>query len=111
FSEPIITEILRDEGVTTHRCNYAKLYLNDEYQGVYCNVERIDQTFIENHLPDANGPLYKVDEGGPAGNVQYIGDDLSQYAKTFEPETKSAKKSERQLVEFIRSINTSNPND
>src|SRR4029079_7296033 len=24
FSEPIITEILRDQGIKTHRCNYAK---------------------------------------------------------------------------------------
>jgi spore coat protein CotH len=34
FSEPIITEILQDLGIKTHRCNYAKLYLNDKHQGV-----------------------------------------------------------------------------
>ncbi len=53
FSEPIITDILRDQGIRTHRCNYAKIYLNDEYQGVYVNVERIDESFIEHHLADA----------------------------------------------------------
>jgi spore coat protein CotH len=79
FSEPIITEILRDLGIKTHRCNYARLFVNDEYQGVYVNVERIDQTFIENQLPDVNGLLFKVDEGGPGGDLQFLGDDPSAY--------------------------------
>ncbi len=107
FSEPIITEILRDQGIKTQRCNYARLYLNDEYQGVYVNVERIDQSFIEHHLPDSNGLLFKVDEGGPGANLQFLGDDPSAYKRAFEPETKSAKKGQRQLVEFIRMINQS----
>ena len=60
FSEPIITEILRDHGIPTHRCNYAKLYVNEEYRGVYVNVERIDESFLANHLPDASGALFKL---------------------------------------------------
>ena len=107
FSEPIITEILRDQGITTHRCNYAKLFLNGEYHGVYVNVERIDESFIEHNLPDANGLLFKVDEGGPGANLQFLGDDPSAYARAFEPETKSAKSEQHRLVEFIRMINQS----
>ena len=111
FSEPIITEILRDQGIKTHRCNYAKLFLNDKYHGVYGNVERIDETFIERHFPDSNGLLFKVDEGGPGANLQFLGDDPSIYARAFEPETKSAKKGQRRLVEFIRLINQSPEQD
>ena len=111
FSEPIITEILRDQGIKTHRCNYAKLFLNDKYHGVYGNVERIDETFIERHFPDSNGLLFKVDEGGPGANLQFLGDDPAVYARTFEPETKSAKKGQRRLVEFIRMINQSPEKD
>ncbi len=107
FSEPIITEILRDLDIKTHRCNYAKLFLNDKYYGVYVNVERIDQSFIENRLPDAKGLLYKVDQGGPGANLQFIGDDPSAYERTFEPETKSAKRGQHRLVEFIKGINQS----
>lgn len=111
FSEPIITEILRDQGIKTHRCNYAKLFLNDKYHGVYGNVERIDETFLERHFPDSNGLLFKVDEGGPGANLQFLGDDPSIYARAFEPETKSAKKGQRRLVEFIRLINQSPEQD
>jgi len=111
FAEPVITEILRDQGIKTHRCNYSKLYLNDKYQGVYVNVERIDETFIERNYPDPNGLLFKVDEGGPGGNLQFIGDDPVLYSKAFEPETKSAKKGQKQLVEFLRLINESAPDE
>lgn len=107
FSEPIITEILRDLEIKTHRCNYAKLFLNDKYYGVYVNVERIDQSFIERHLPDSKGLLFKVDEGGPGANLQFLGDDTSAYERTFEPETKSAKKGMLRLVDFIKMINQS----
>src|SRR5262249_41008680 len=43
FSELIITEILRDQDIKAHRCNYARLYLNDKYYGIHVNVERIDE--------------------------------------------------------------------
>jgi spore coat protein CotH len=105
FSEPIITEVLRDEGIKAHRCNYAKLFLNDEYVGVYVNVERIDESFIERSLPDPKGLLFKVDEGGPGADLRYLGPDPSAYGRTFEPETKSAKKGRRRLVEFLELIN------
>jgi spore coat protein CotH len=105
FSEPIITEILRDLKIPTHRCNYAKLFLNGKYHGVYVNVERIDKTFVENHLPDPDGLLFKVDQGGPGANLQFVGDDSSPYEHTFEPDTKGSKKKLARLVEFIRFIN------
>ena len=105
FSEPIIAGILRDHGIKTHRCNYAKLYLNDEYQGVYVNVERIDESFLENHLPDASGELYKIDQGGPGANLQFLDDNPSSYKHAFEAKNESARKQRTRLVEFIRLIN------
>jgi len=105
FSEPIITEILRDLDIKTHRCNYATICLNGKYLGVYVNVERIDESFIEHHLPDQNGSLFKVDEGGPGCNLQFLGDDPAAYGRTFEPKSKSAEKNVAQLVEFIKMIN------
>jgi spore coat protein CotH len=111
FSEPIITEILRDHGVVSHRCNYAKLYVNKEYRGVYVNVERIDESFIADRLPDAKGSLFKVDEGGPGSNLQFLGDDSTPYLKTFAAKSKTAKKEPARLVEFIKSINGTEPKE
>jgi hypothetical protein len=111
FSEPIITEILRDHGVTTHRCNYARLYVNKECRGVYVNVERIDESFLETHLPDPKGALFKVNEGGPGCNLQFLGDDPALYLKTFDPRNRSAKKEPARLVEFIKLINKTEPKE
>src|SRR3954447_6607681 len=104
FSEPIITEILRDHGVPAHRCNYAKLYVNKEYRGVYVNVERVDESFLASHLPDPTGALFKVDEGGPGSNLQFLGDDPAPYRKTFDPRNRAAKKDPARLVAFIKLI-------
>jgi hypothetical protein len=111
FSEPIITDILRDHGVPAHRCNYARLYLNKEYRGLYVNVERIDESFIANHLPDPKGALFKVDQGGPGCNLQFLGDDPALYLKAFAAKTTSAKKEPARLVEFIKLINKAEPKD
>lgn len=110
FSEPVITEILKAEGIKSHRCNYATVYLNDEYQGVYVNVERIDHTFLESNFPNASGGLWKNDLGGPGGNLAFIGDDPKQYEKTFESKNK-ASKNRMELVEFIRKINQTSDED
>ncbi|MDA1230583.1 MAG: CotH kinase family protein [Planctomycetota bacterium] len=85
--------------------------LNGEYQGVYGNVERIDESFLENYLPDVNGLLFKVDEGGPGGNLQFPGDDPSAYTRTFEPHSKSAKKSQQRLIDFIKWISQTKDGD
>ena len=105
FSEPIITKILRDQGLPTHRSSYARIFLNNKYQGVYVNVERIDETFVEQYLPDPDGALFKADIGGPGANLQFVSDDPSVYKKALEAKSKSAKKSRAQLVDFIRMIN------
>lgn len=110
FSEPIITEILREQGIKTHRCNYAKLFLNDKFHGVYVNVERIDQTYIDEQLV-GNGALYKVDLGGPGGNLQYQGNDPESYKRAFEPKSKAAEEDTNRLVEFIRMIHQSEPSE
>ena len=109
FSEPIITEILRDQGIPTHRSNYARIFLNDEYQGVYVNVERIDESFLQRNLPDPNGALFKADVGGPGGNLQFVSDDPAVYERAFEAESDEAKRARAQLVDFIRLINQTEP--
>lgn len=105
FSEPIVTSILREEGIIAPRCNHAKLYINNEYMGVYVNVERIDRTFVARHFPKPEGALYKIDMGGPGCDLNYLGDDPARYGATFEPKTDAASDEMRDVIEFIRKIN------
>ena len=111
FSETIITEILRDEGIKTHRCNYARVYLNGKFHAVYTNVERIDESFITNHLPDAKGGLYKCDTGGPGGNLQFVGDDPAAYKKAFDTKNKDSKDDLATLAAFIKTVSEAQKGD
>ncbi|MDB6175146.1 MAG: hypothetical protein JWL59_4457 [Chthoniobacteraceae bacterium] len=103
FSERLITDVLREAGVKASRCNYARVYLNGNYTGVYVNVERIDKTFLQRNFNTDRGPLFKVDEGGPGADLRYLGSDLALYQKTFE--LHGGKEAYPQLLEFIRLIN------
>ena len=104
FSEPIVTDILRDLNIPSSRYNYAKLFINDDYKGIYGNVERIDESFIERQFGSSRGPLFKVHMPGPGANFSYVGNDTNQYKKAFEPKNKHAEKSFNELVSFIREI-------
>src|SRR6266550_151575 len=84
FSERLITEALRGVGVKASRCNYARLYFNGKYEGVYVNVERIDKIFLQRHFGTDHGALFKVDEAGPGAALDYVGSDPALYHKSFE---------------------------
>ena len=111
FSEPIVTDILRDLGVPASRCNYAKLFINEIYQGVYGNVERIDESFLEHQFGSKKGPLFKVHMPGPGANFAYVGDDVLQYKKGFEAKTKTAEQSFDKLIDLIQKIDKGDKSD
>ena len=104
FSEPIVTDILRNLEIPASRFNYANLFINNEYQGVYGNVERIDESCIKRHFGSKKGPLYKVHMPGPGANFSYEGKDPAQYKKGFEPKNEAAEKSFDELIDLIREI-------
>lgn len=106
FSEPLITEALRGVGVKASRCNHARVYLNGRPAGVYVNVERIDRSFLERRFPSADGPLFKVDEGGPGADFRYLGSDPTLYRKAFERKGGDPTRAFADLIEFIRAVDT-----
>ena len=104
FSERLITDALRGLGVKASRCNYARVRLNGKPIGVYVNVERFDQSFIQRHFGTGKGALLKVDEGGPGADLDYLGPDPALYQKAFEVHIGKEAEAFAQLVEFIRAL-------
>lgn len=104
FSEPVVTDILRELGVPASRFNYVKLFLNGKYIGVYGNVERIDESFIESRFSGKEGPLFKVQTLGPGVTLSHVGDDAEQYKKGFEAKTEAGDKGYDKLIALIRAI-------
>jgi hypothetical protein len=70
-------------GLPTVRTNYAALYINDEYWGLYTLVEQFDQQFIESRFgADEEGNLWKAEHG----TFEYLGPDADPYRSGYELE-------------------------
>jgi len=52
--------LFRNAGVKTVRTSFAKVYFNENYEGIYTIVEQIDDNFIHNRFASNNGALYKT---------------------------------------------------
>lgn len=51
--------IMRDVGIAAPCANNARLVINDEYYGIFTNIEKIDDVFLERVFEDPSGDLWK----------------------------------------------------
>jgi hypothetical protein len=87
-AEMIGYQYYRDLGIPAPRAAYVKLYVNDEYWGVYTHVESIDRTFLGRWWPTNDGMVY---EGTywcdlVPGNVPPNDDDGYCITREFKPD-------------------------
>ena len=61
--EPLTLLYYREMGVPAARTHPLRLYMNDEYMGVYSNVEQIDDEFLDLRYGHEDGFLYKCSYG------------------------------------------------
>jgi spore coat protein CotH len=68
--------------VPTPRAVYTRVYVNDEYIGLYLAVENIDNTYVESRFAgEQNGNIYKIDQGG---TLSYLGQNHSHNTTNYE---------------------------
>jgi hypothetical protein len=85
--------MMRDVGIPAPRCNFVKVYLNDEYYGLLENVEQVNKGYARRHFGSSAGSLYA---GSPSQSAEacggfrdsrarfiYSGDDWSTYAPQY----------------------------
>lgn len=100
-------------GIVAPRETHARLFVNEEYTGVYTIVESIDRAFIRRAFGDDEA---HVEQGGHLFEYrwmwpyffQYLGPDLESYAEIFTPqthETDSMTGTFGPLEELVRTIN------
>ena len=99
-------ELLREAGLPCSRTSYIKLFINNEYRGLYINVEHIDDQCLEaRFLNNDTGDLYKCAWGS---NLTYLGANANNYS-TYELKTNTALNDKSALINFINVLNyTSN---
>lgn len=92
--EVISYEIARNYMPSSH-ANFAKVYINGRYLGLYNNTESVDKVFLKKHFGENEGTLIKCDPTwnakqkskcpkGDKASLQYLGDDAKCYKSLYE---------------------------
>jgi len=87
---------------------HAKLFINNEYWGLYTIVENVDKTFLKRIYGDDNGYLFKYDFNVGDSGYYYEdrGDDPGLYVPSpFKPETHESDARPEYVRDFIRIVN------
>lgn len=61
--EKIMLDYLNQHGVSAPRCAFARLYVNNEYRGLYTVVEDVNKTFLSDRFGNKGGNLSRVIPG------------------------------------------------
>ncbi len=106
--------VFRRMGVPGSREAHTRLYVNDEYIGLYTIVESVDKDFLKRNFNEKEGYLYKYDY--PAGAepyyFEYKGSNPALYSPLpFKPETHELDPDPKPIVDMIRTINQSSDTD
>ena len=116
--ESIAMKMFAKLGLAAPRESHARVYVNNEYMGVYVIVESLDRPFIARVFGAAEadiergGYLYEYNWVRPYG-FEYLGAGLEAYAELFTPktrETDSMSALYRPIHDLIRAISES-PDD
>jgi spore coat protein CotH len=99
----ICYDLMNAMGVNAPRVAYARVYLNDNYYGVYQLVEQVDKEFLQNNFENSKGNLFK-NKGW--FNFEFSGDDTDAY-RIMELKTNREGDDYSGLINFIDILNNS----
>jgi spore coat protein CotH len=87
--------------------NFVHVVINGESWGLYVNAEQFNKEFIEARFSDAKGARWKV-PGSPGGRggLEYFGDELDAYKRTYQIKSKDRKEDWVALIELCKTLNT-----
>lgn len=95
-------------GLVASREVYARLFVNNQYAGLYTIVESVDKTFVANHFGSDTGFLYKYDYNvaEPAYYFTYRTSNPADYVPSpFKPETREGDSEPQVLERFAWTVN------
>ncbi|MBN1924217.1 MAG: CotH kinase family protein [Prolixibacteraceae bacterium] len=94
-------QMYRNMNVPAARTNYIELYMNDEFMGVYLNVENIDDEFVDRRFGNEAGNLYKCSWGATLELSNSVYDN-----HLFEIKTNEEENNRNLLNDFIQLLNS-----
>ncbi len=108
--ERISMLLFRRLGEPASREAHTKMYVNDQYVGLFTLVESVDKPFLKRAFGEDTGYLYKYDypTDGTPYYLQDKGSDPGAYVPLpFKPETNESDPHGEFIVQFVQAINQS----
>ena len=113
FAKEFTASKIYKKYLPTPEVNLAKLYVQNDYLGLYVNTESINKQFVKKHFDEKSGVLFKCDpvqvfgqttttNGEP--NLNWLGSDSTLYYDSY------ILKSDHGWEELLQLINTLNNN-
>jgi spore coat protein CotH len=84
--EALAMSLITRLGQPAPRESFCRLFINNEYQGLYAIVESIDTSFLQRSYGENSGYLFSFQLGEPFRGED-LGDDLAPYKALFEAQT------------------------
>jgi|GEM_PF-278872 len=108
--EKLFYEVWNKAGMPQRRIAFVKLFINNEYRGLYSNVEEIDKEWLEDVYDNDTGNLFKCTY--PA-DLNYMGDNQAVYkaimnnpeTRAYDLSTNETEDDYTRLVELIATLN------
>lgn len=100
--------LFRRLGLPASREAHTKLFINNQYEGLYTIVESVDKTFLEERFNEDDGYLYKYDYPSDAQPYYFEdrGSDPDSYVPLpFKPETHETDPRPEFIVQLVQAIN------
>ncbi len=85
--ETLAMSLIARLGQPAPRESFCRLFINNEYQGLYVIVESVDTDFLQRSYGENAGYLFSFQLGGEPFHGEDLGDDLARYKALFEAQT------------------------
>ena len=113
YLREVLTYDIAAKYMPSPRANFAKVYVNDEYLGLYNLTQSVDDDLLDKFFGNDDGTLVKCDPNhnlakpsqcpeSDKASLQYLGPDSLCYYPNYEPKSKDGLS---KLIPFIETLN------
>jgi hypothetical protein len=99
FIREVLSYEIARKYIPAPKANFAKVFINDEYLGLYTSAEDVDKTFLGKHYGYEKGVMFKCDPDwraerpeycpeGDKASLMYLGEDSLCYQGLYELKSK-----------------------
>ncbi len=102
--ERLAYQVFEAMGIPAPATSFARLYVNDQYFGLYGVSEPVGKPFLQTRLGEDDGNLFDYEYAFPY-DFSFRGDDAARYIPTpFKPETNEDDLDPSGIVDFARTV-------